>query len=337
MRAVHTGGVHWLPLGRLFGKRADMSSLQPVMSTSEEKPPFAKGVYAALATPRRKDPMEADAGELLDYLDAVVHAGVDGLVLFGSTGEFVHFNIEERMRVLGLAIRRSRVPMLVNISHSTFEGAVQLAENAVAVEAHGLLLMPPYYYRYDDDQLQSFFESFVKEVGTAIPTYLYNIPSCTNAISPELAARLLNSGTFAGIKDSGDDATLFGTLSSLKQQLPFSFLIGHEKRYLQDLRAGADGVVSGVAAAVPELPVALDRAIRNDNGEKANRLNARLEEFLVWVDRFPATVAIKQAAVHRGWPLNHFAFPLGDRTNAEIARFRHWLDEWLPAVLAECS
>jgi len=337
MCTVHTSGVHRLPFGRLFGKRAEMSSSQPVMSTSEEKAPFARGVYAALATPRRKDPMEADAGELLDYLDAVVHAGVDGLVLFGSTGEFVHFDIEERKRVLGLAIRRSRVPMLVNVSHSTLEGAVQLAENAIAVEAHGLLLMPPYYYRYNDDQLQSFFESFAKEVGSGIPIYLYNIPSCTNAISSELAARLLNSGAFAGIKDSGDDATLFPTLHSLKPQRSFSFLIGHEKRYLQDLRAGADGVVSGVAAAVPELPVALDRAIRNGNGEKATRLNARLEEFLVWVDRFPSTIAIKQAAVHRGWPLNHFAFPLGDRTNAEITQFRHWLDEWLPAVLGECS
>jgi 4-hydroxy-tetrahydrodipicolinate synthase len=281
--------------------------------------------------------MEADAGELLDYLDAVVHAGVDGLVLFGSTGEFIHFDIEERMRVLGLAIRRSRVPMLVNVSHSTLEGAVQLAENAVAVEAHGILLMPPYYYTYSDDQLHSFFVSFVQEVGTAVPIYLYNIPSCTNAISPELAGTLLSEGSYAGIKDSGDNPQLFDTLNALRQQRQFSYLVGHEKRYLQDLSAGADGVVSGVAAAVPELPVALGRAIRNGYGEKAGRLNARLEEFLVWIDKFPGTIAIKQAAVHRGWPLNHFPFPLGERTNAEILQFRRWLDQWLPAVLAECS
>src|SRR5438552_19188477 len=99
----------------------------------------ASGVYAALATPRRPNSIEADAAALLDYLDAIVRAGVDGLVLFGSTGEFVHFDLGERMRLLMFAVRRSRVPVLVNVSHSTLVGAVDLAEHAVEIGASGLL------------------------------------------------------------------------------------------------------------------------------------------------------------------------------------------------------
>ncbi len=79
-----------------------------------------EGVYAALVTPRRPDTIEADTAAYLDYLDQVAAAGVDGFVFFGSTGEFVHFEVEERMRVVGLAAKRSRLPVLVNISHSTF-------------------------------------------------------------------------------------------------------------------------------------------------------------------------------------------------------------------------
>ena len=71
---------------------------------------LAGGVYAALATPRLQDAVEADAGVLFDYLDTVVNAGVDGVVLFGSTGEFVHFDVAERIRVLMLLSRRCRVP-----------------------------------------------------------------------------------------------------------------------------------------------------------------------------------------------------------------------------------
>jgi dihydrodipicolinate synthase/N-acetylneuraminate lyase len=67
-------------------------------------PPRARGVYAALSTPRRSGATEADAAVLLDYLDAVVKTGIDGLVLFGSTGEFVHFDAAERIRVVSLAI-----------------------------------------------------------------------------------------------------------------------------------------------------------------------------------------------------------------------------------------
>src|SRR5437763_11073546 len=113
---------------------------------TDQQPVAASGVYAALGTPRRPNSTEADGAAMLDYLDAVVQAGVDGLVLFGSTGEFVHFEIEERTRVVSLAIRRSRVPVLVNVSHSTLAGSVELAENASDAGASGLLLMPPYFY-----------------------------------------------------------------------------------------------------------------------------------------------------------------------------------------------
>lgn len=308
------------------------------MSDQDDTPQqLAGGIYAALATPRRVDLMEADAAALLDYLDAVEQAGVDGLVLFGSTGEFIHFDNEERMRVLALAIRRSRVPVLVNVSHSTLQGAIQLADNAASAGAAGVVIMPPYYYGYADHQIQSFFEKFSTEIDNRLPRYLYNIPSCTNAISPGLAQRLLQSGAYNGIKDSSLDMDMFRALKDLRREQSFSLMLGHEAFHLEGRLAGADGIVSGMSAGIPELPVALDRAVRNNRLAEAKRLQARVDEFLKWVEKFPATVAIKQCGAHRGWPLGHFAFPLGEQTEADLTAFRHWLDEWLPIVLAECA
>jgi 4-hydroxy-tetrahydrodipicolinate synthase len=113
--------------------------------------------------------------------------------------------------------------------------------------------------------------------------------------------------------------------------------VGNETLYFRARLVGADGIVSGVAAALPELLVAIDRAIQVNDGERAKRLNARLEEFIHWIDKFPAGVAIKQAAVARGWKLNHFPFPLDDNTQAELAAFHDWLRAWLPVLLSECS
>ncbi|HEY6991506.1 MAG TPA: dihydrodipicolinate synthase family protein [Bryobacteraceae bacterium] len=304
---------------------------------NSKHPTPANGVYAALATPRHKHSVEADCVVLLDYLDTVMHAGVDGLVLFGATGEFVHFDIEERMRVLALAIRRSRVPVLVNVSHSTLAGALDLAENSIGAGAAGVLLMPPYFYRYTDDQLFSFYQSFVDLIGNKVPIYLYNLPFFTNPISAELAARLLESKAFAGIKDSSGEWALFETLKEIRERVPFTLLAGNESIYLRCRQAGAGGIVSGVAAAVPELVVAMDRAIRSGDCERAYRLNTRLIEFIQWTEKFPATVAIKQAAVARGWKLNHFSFRLDDDTQAELAAFHQWLGAWLPLVLAEAA
>ena len=306
------------------------------MSKSKQSPP-ASGVYVALATPQRADSTEADAAVLLDYMDTVMRAGVDGLVLFGSTGEFVHFDIAERARLLSLAMRRSRVPVLVNVSHSTLAGALGLAQDALAAGASGLLLMPPYFYRYNDDQLFAFYQQFSHSLGGQTRIYIYNLPFFTNPVGPALAERLLLSGEFAGIKDSSGELPMFEALRELRLRVPFSLLVGSESLYMQARMAGADGIVSGVGAAVPELIVAIERAILANNRERAGMLNVRLSEFIEWVNRFPATVAIKQAAVARGWKLNQFAFPLDAGTSNDLETFHRWLRSWLPSVLGECA
>ena len=297
----------------------------------------ASGVYAALVTPRLPDKPEVDTGGLLEYLDAVVRTGVNGVVLFGSTGEFIHFEVANRMRVAANAIRRSRVPVLVNVSHSTLDGALALAADAATAGASGVLLMPPYFYRYNDGQILHFYELFAGALNGLIPIYLYNLPSSTNPISSAVATRLLCSGAFAGIKDSSGDWEFLDTLIRLRKQHPFQVLTGNEELYLRARQAGADGTVSGIAAALPELLVALDRAVLSSNPERAQRLNLRVEEILVWIRQFPATVAIKQIAVARKWIHNHFAIPPDPVTAASLADFEQWLSRWLPAVLSECA
>jgi 4-hydroxy-tetrahydrodipicolinate synthase len=297
----------------------------------------ARGVYAALATPRRHNSIEADCGVLLDYLDAVVQAGVNGLVLFGSTGEFVHFDIEERIRVVALAIKRSRVPVLINVSHSSLAGAIMLAENAIVSGAAGLLLMPPYFYQYPDEQICEFYFQFLKMLDDKIPVYLYNLPAFTNALSVSVLTRLLSSGAFAGIKDSSGDWATFERLNDLRRAHPFELLVGSDSLYLRALQAGASGIVSGVAAAIPELIVSLDRAAKAADDQGAARLNERLAEFLVYVDRFPATIAIRQASVVRGWTGTDGAVPLDEDMAAEVIAFHAWFRDWLPIVLAECK
>ncbi|MBV8552030.1 MAG: dihydrodipicolinate synthase family protein [Acidobacteriaceae bacterium] len=298
---------------------------------------LASGVYAALATPRRPNSIEAETGALLDYLDTVVRAGVDGLVLFGSTGEFVHFDTEERMRVLSLAIKRSRVPVLANVSHSTLAGAIDLAENAVDCGAAGLLLMPPYFYRYQEEQIYEFYLQFLRLLDDRVPVYLYNLPAYTNALTPLLLDRLLTGGAFAGIKDSSADFNLLEHIRALRARHVFQLLVGSESLYLRGRKGGADGIVSGVAAALPELMVALEHAIRESDMNRAESLNARLLEFVAYVDKFPATVAIKQAAVVRGWMPTPVPVPFDEDMAAEVIAFHHWFRSWLPGVLAECK
>ncbi len=294
------------------------------------EPGPVSGIYAALLTPRKAGSTEADAAALLDYLDLPANTGVDGLVLFGSTGEFVHFDVPERTRAATLAIRRSRVPVLVNVSHSTMTGAIALADGAIRIGAAGLLLMPPYFYRYSDEDIFSFYLYLASYVDGEAPLYLYNLPAFTNPLSYNLIERLLQVPGIAGIKDSSGDGRLLERLAALRRTRDFRWMAGNERLYSCARTAGADGSISGVAAAVPELLVALQRSAPDP------ALCVRLTELLDWVEQFTAVVAVRELAIVRKWIRPEPGTPFSPETQGRLALFRNWLTDWLPAVLSEC-
>lgn len=294
------------------------------------------GVNAAAITPRREGP-EADLAatfELIDYLSA---SGVNGIVLMGATGEFLHFDINERVRLTALAAKRSRVPVIAGVGHSTMDGALALARAASDAGAAGLLLMPPYFFRYRQEEIREFYLRFACELKDGPPIFLYNIPCCTSEIESATAIELLSTGLFAGIKDSSGSWDNFVRLKAARETLTFSLLVGNDGIFAAARRAGADGVISGCACAVPELMLALDRAIVAGDSSAAGRLDARLREFLAWIDALPGPVGIREATALRGIKVGPHAAPLGPEGQRKLAEFREWFQGWLPAVKQECQ
>jgi len=287
------------------------------------------GVIAAAVTPHGKRGDEPDIGATLELIDFLCAAGVQGIALLGSTGEFVNLNYDDRVRLVYLAVKRSRVPVLAGVSHSTLDGALALGREASAAGAAGLLLMPPFFFRYPQPEIREFYMRFAAEMSHGAPVYLYNIPAFTSGIESQTAVQLLATGRFAGIKDSSGDWDNFQALSRYKQAHPYTLLVGHDAIFARARRAGADGVVSGVACAMPELLLALDRAIAQHDEAEAERLDARLHEFIERVERFPTPVAIKAALAARGIKTGPPPVPLARETQAALDEFRAWFKEWL--------
>ena len=297
-----------------------------------------EGVHAALVTPFRPGSSEVDLAAALELIDFAAGRGVDGIVLLGTTGEFVHLSVEGRLHFTQLAIKRSRLPVTVNASHSTLEGALALARGAVSAGASALLLMPPYFFRYDQSQIEEFYMRFAKEMARSVPLLLYNIPLVSNPLSFETSMRLIATGGYAGIKDSSGDILSFRRMLAVKKQTPFTLLAGADAIYPKTRAEGGDGVVSGVAGALPELVSALDRGIRSGGPDgRRSRLSARLLEFLGWCERFPPPLALKEALSVRGVKAGPPAVPLASEGQDRLAQFREWFRGWLPLVLEEST
>jgi len=294
-------------------------------------------INVAALTPRRDLGYEADLGATLELVDYLCTAGVHGIALLGSTGEFLHLTPEHRAHLVRLAVKRSRVPIIAGVTHSTFDGTVMLAEEAAKAGATAVLVMPPYFFPYAQTEVREFYLRLADRIAGAIAIFLYNIPFFTTAISVETSCELLATGRFAGIKDSSGDFDQFLRLKALRESTPFTFLVGNDMVFTRARSAGADGGVSGVACAVPELMLSLDGAIQAGAADRVQRLERRLQEFIEWLDRFPAPVGTREATAARGLKVGPLAIPLSAEKHREMEVFRGWFREWLPEMLKDCA
>lgn len=282
------------------------------------------GILPAAITPRRADAAEIDLARALELVDFLQDRGVDGITLLGSTGEFPHFTPEDRMRLAQMAIRRSRVPVLVNVSHSTLEGAVALGEHAAESGAAGVLVMAPYYFRYTQDSIRAFFLEFAARIKADV--FLYNIPQFTSEIAMETCLDLLATGAFAGIKDSS------GRWENLEKLQASGRVVycGSDPMYSRAARAGAAGGILGSASVAPELMIAIDRRARA--GQDTAALDAHVAALIDRSVRFPFPIAFREALAMRGIPCGPHASPLGPEESKRMEDFRAWFRDWMKAA-----
>jgi 4-hydroxy-tetrahydrodipicolinate synthase len=290
------------------------------------------GVYPAAVTPHRRDGHEADFGAMLELVDFLSRFGTQGVCLLGETGEFLNIRFSDRIRLVHLAVKRSRVPVIAGVSHSTLDGAIELATEAITSDAGGLLLMPPYFFRYDQEDLLEFYEQFAAQVPRRIPILLDNLPRFTTPIEIGTARKLLAGGRFAGIRDSSADADYFQQLQAMRSELGFQLFSGLDRKYPEFRRQGACGVMSAAAGVVPELYVALDRAIGEGATQKVEMVECRIRELADWIDRFPSPVAAKTGVALRKLKTGPLAVPLSPEKDAMLVEFQKWFTPWLASI-----
>ena len=114
-------------------------------------------------------------------------------------------------------------------------------------------------------------------------------------------------------------------------------MVGDDALFARARAQSIPGGISGVASAVPELMVALNRSIAGGHSEKANLLDRRLQEFLQRIACFPVPVGVKEAAAMRGIKCTAHSVPFSAAQQVKRDEFCEWFKSWLPLVQKECA
>lgn len=236
-----------------------------------------KGVLLPVTTPFLQ------SGEV-DFraLDANVHKWsqtlITGYVFLGSTGERVHLEESEYLRIVEFA--RSRVSgdraFIVGAGQQSTVGAIKEIERAAAAGADAVLVITPHFYRsaITQDVLISYYRNVAD--AAPVPLLLYSMPPLTGIkIEPATIARLSEHPNIIGVKDSSNDVAGFSETVRLCPS-DFAVMTGNGTVLLDALQAGATGAILAVGCVVPEFCVEIFRAFKAGDLERASMLQSKL-------------------------------------------------------------
>jgi 4-hydroxy-tetrahydrodipicolinate synthase len=264
------------------------------------------GVLAAVLTPVRAD-LAPDHAAWIAHCRWLLSEGCDGLAVLGTTSEANSFSLAERLAMLD-ALGASDIPggkLIPGTGCCAIPDTVALTEKALRIDAAGVLMLPPFYYKpVTDDGLFAAYSEVIQRVGDArLKIYLYHIPQNSGVpITHGLIARLIAAypDTVVGIKDSAGD---FANMEAMCRSFPgFRVFSGSDAFLLPLLRAGGAGAITACNNVAAAVSARVWADWRNDRGAAAQD---ELGAIRTAIQAFPLIAALKEivarATGDAGW------------------------------------
>jgi N-acetylneuraminate lyase len=260
--------------------------------------PIPSGVFTALITPC--DPSGAvDHDAIRVLVDFQARTGVAGLFVLGTAGAGPLLSADERAAVMRTILEAAagRLFVIVHIGTLPTDAAVELARQAAAAGAPAIAAVPPVYYQPDFPVVRRYYER-IAAAAPSLPLLAYNNPPATGYdLRPEQAAELHSAGIIAGVKQAS--ASIPDLHHLLRAGVPT--WVANANLNTAASAMGARGAISTLTNVIPELFVALDRAMRIGDLGTARTAQASID-VSADVLRRPIIGALHAGVTLRGLP-----------------------------------
>ncbi len=255
---------------------------------------LVRGVWCATLSPL-SETNGLDAVRLAGHVRRLFASGVDGIALFGTTGEGQSFSLAERKEglddLLAAGIDRRRI--LVATGCAALPETIELTRHAIESGCESALIVPPFFFKdIGEDAVYASYSRVIDAIADPrLHLYLYHIPKVSGVSIPiEAIERLVDAypATIAGVKDS--DGDLEHTRALLARFPALAILVGHEPHLPAALAAGGAGTICGIANLFPQLMRRLHDGALAGDGRGDTLL---IERFVALLERFPLFAAFK--------------------------------------------
>ncbi|MEI8599060.1 dihydrodipicolinate synthase family protein [Vibrio sp. M60_M31a] len=164
------------------------------------------GIYTPVITPFSNDG-SIDFEAYSNQIKYLVNAGVQGLVIGGTTGEYYVESLDERIKLLQVAkeLASNDVHVVFGTGSINPEDSIILAEAAAKYQADAILVATPPYSLLTQEELA--IHALNVDKAANLPVMLYNYPDRmgVNMEKEFFDIVLSKSSNFVSIKESSGD------------------------------------------------------------------------------------------------------------------------------------
>lgn len=209
-----------------------------------------RGAATALVTPLTENGVDYAAFEKL--INWQIDAGIDALVICGTTGEGSTLTDEEHRQVLKFAaeVVAGRVPIIAGTGSNDTAYAIDMTRYACEIGYDAMLVVTPYYNKTTQKGLIAMFRA-IADASTK-PLILYNVPSRTGVnIEPATYAALADHPRICAIKEAGGNISKIVETAALVGD-KLAIYSGNDDQIVPILACGGQGVISVLSNVVPK-------------------------------------------------------------------------------------
>ncbi len=267
------------------------------------------GIIPPLVTPFGKDG-SINEPIFRQLINRIIKAGVDGIFIAGSQGEFWALEREEKIQAFEIAVEEvnGRVPVYAGTAAITTAETVWLTQAAEKVGVDAVSLITPFFITPNDQELYQHYKTVAE--ATRLPILLYSNPDRTNVnLSLEVIQQLAKIDNIVGMKDSSGDMTMAGEIIR-NTGSGFHYLCGRDTMIYAALAYGASGAVPASANVAPQLAVSIYEQFRKGNLEAALQAQYKLAPLRIAFGLGSFPVVIKEAMEILGFEVGTARAPI---------------------------
>ena len=227
---------------------------------------YFNGIYAASLSILDNN-LQLNCEKTLKHAENLIEKGCHGVIFFGSTGQSQLISLSEKIKLINILPKsKHKDKFIIGTGLNSLGDNISLINISKSIGFENFLVMPPAYYKYNDNDVFNFYSKLIDNVKEC-RIILYNFEKLSGyKFSIECVSKLVENFPkhIMGVKDSS-----YNLYKKLKIK-NFSVMPGSEGKLLKGLELGCSGIITATTNVTSILARDVYDKFQNGSDQSSN-------------------------------------------------------------------